>query len=181
MGTLQASALLVVLIFGLSFLLPLLFLDSAYATLQLSCYAFNVGIFASAIHSALVPSLALLWSIYVFDYDRYKWRERRLYDLSCRTRRRLVFPPFSQPEGVPPQWDSVTPPDYSPLDVSTFVSSEFDRTWCHTPDFLDLLTTHFICPESGEFCGLLDKSAIDIYMFHDSDNLIVFDTGASVC
>ena len=121
----------------------------------------------------------LLWEFYAFDYDQYKWRERRRQDLSLRPRHR-VLGSLSSPEGDTLDWDCFPTPTHTPMEQALYHSLCFDDICRHTPDFMDILTTNFVQPEQDQFCGLLDDAGVGIYMFDEDSDIIVFDTGASV-
>ena len=66
------------------------------------------------------------------------------------------------------------------MDISAYCSSTFDTSCRLTPDFFDILTMPLVENHKEAFRGLLDTTEVGIYMFHDSNSLVVFDTGASV-
>ena len=115
----------------------------------------------------------MFWCFMSFDYDRFKWRERRYVDLMGRKRYRshsysVVDDKFCEEIN---DWDSLPPYSFTPMDISNFASCAFDTTCAHTPDFFDILTMNFITPSVDNFCGLLDDA--------NTSDVIVFDTGAS--
>ena len=168
-------------------LLPFVLPPLDYPHLHLSSYVMNICMVISVLHTDGVSSLLLMTAYFMFDYERFKWRERRRFDLSTRLRRRVPLstmhsPPLYSPEGAfEPSWESLPSPTFTPMDVSTICSRLFNEICQHTPDFVDILTLDLIpsCPDT--FCGLLDDSSVGIYMFDQTPNIVVFDTGASVC
>ena len=154
--------------------------SSAYATIQLVLYAMDTTAVGVAISRDLLPVLTMLWTYYSFDYDAHKWKERRSHDLCSRRRRLARLPPLLEPEGASSSWGSLPPAVCSPMDIADYCSDTFDDTCDKTPEFFDILTLPIVKRPSEAFCGLLDKTEVGIYMFSDSDNLLVFDTGASV-
>ena len=174
--------LLVVLVpVVLQFVLPPL----DYPQFHLMSYVLHVGMISSILKSDGITSLALMWAYYNFDYDHFKWKERRKIDLSSRIGRQSVTPRLSSlphPEGASlASWASLPPPMFTPMDISEFCSHAFDKTCRDTPDFIDIMRLELTPSRPATFCGLLDDSNVGIYMFDQSSDIIVFDTGASVC
>lgn len=159
-------------------LFPFVPVDSCadHHTLQLVLYTMDTTALSFAISQDLLPASTTLWAHFCFDYDAYKWKERRAHDLSCRRRRLARLSPILHPEGSSATWDSSPHVACSPIDIAAYCSSTFDET-CR---LIDILTMPIVESPHEAFCGLLDKTEVGVYMFSESDNLLVFDTGASV-
>ena len=154
--------------------------NASLQALHLLNYSLTMGSLGSYLSSFGVTHLLLLWEYRMFDYERYKWKERRMSDLPRRRRRRCALERTLSSEGDDIEWESFPPPAYTPTEMAYYHSLCFDEICDHTPEFLDILTTKFVQPEHDTFCGLLDDGGVGIYMFNEDSDLLVFDSGASV-
>ena len=147
-------------------------------------YLSNLSMLTYWLHNDGISTTALLWTYFSTDYSVAKWKRRRKNDLHCRRKfLSLVRSSHLHPPAAPsstPDWDSLPPPTYDLHSHVHFLSQSFDRHCFLCPDFLDILTFDPIADDDTTFCGLLDHTSVGVYMFDNSNEALVFDTGASV-
>ena len=125
-----------------------------FEAIQLICYACHLGLSGFALSADAIPTLVLHWSYISFDYDNFKWKERRLFDLSHHQSRLSRLLPIPPPEGASSSWGSFASADCSPMDISAYCSSAFDNSCRLTPDFFDILTMPLVESHTEAFLWL---------------------------
>ena len=142
------------------------------------------GMLLTILYYNTLPTVAAICTYWFLVDDTFIVHRLR-YKQDLRFRRRKLTRYFRRSavrQKDTPSWGCYpSDPQLSPNAVSAFLSQTFD-SYCHiNPDFLDiLLSDFFLRSDPGSPIFLLDDTDVGICLFGNTDDILIFDTGASI-